>query len=76
MAAQLAHEVRNPLGAITLSLDLLTHEFESATGATGRSFQEGFDLVKENTRGGEAYRACDHGLPRTRTTEAIATRSA
>jgi signal transduction histidine kinase len=47
MAAQLAHEVRNPLGAITLTLDLLNHEFESASKATGRSFREGFDLVKE-----------------------------
>ena len=45
MAAQVAHEVRNPLGSITLNLDLIAKEIEKLSGATPHSGEEGRVLV-------------------------------
>ncbi len=47
MAAQVAHEVRNPLGAITLNLDLIEGEIRLATTDRGTSLTEGITLVGE-----------------------------
>jgi signal transduction histidine kinase len=47
MAAQLAHEVRNPLGSITLNLDLMAKEIEKLGGSTQPQGEEGLALVKE-----------------------------
>lgn len=47
MAAQVAHEVRNPLGAITLNLDLIEGEIEQAHLPNGKPLIEGSVLVDE-----------------------------
>jgi signal transduction histidine kinase len=47
MAAQLAHEVRNPLGSITLNLDLMGKEVDKLGGANGQPAAEGRALLKE-----------------------------
>jgi signal transduction histidine kinase len=47
MAAQVAHEVRNPLGSITLNLDLLQKEIEKLAGASRQPAQEGCELLKD-----------------------------
>jgi signal transduction histidine kinase len=46
MAAQVAHEVRNPLGAITLNLDLIYKEIEQLGEGAGHLPDEGRALVK------------------------------
>jgi signal transduction histidine kinase len=47
IAAQVAHEVRNPLGSITLNLDLVGKEIERLAEAGGHPAQEGRTLVHE-----------------------------
>jgi len=47
MAAQVAHEVRNPLGSITLNLDLIAKEIEKLAGSDRHPAEEGRALVSE-----------------------------
>ena len=47
MAAQVAHEVRNPLGSITLNLDLVQREIDKLAQASGGSPNEGRTLANE-----------------------------
>lgn len=47
MAAELAHEVRNPLGSIVLNLDLLLKEVNRLAGTRPHSPEEGRLLVNE-----------------------------
>jgi signal transduction histidine kinase len=47
MAAQVAHEVRNPLGSITLNLDLIQKEIDKLAGASARPPEEGRALVED-----------------------------
>jgi signal transduction histidine kinase len=47
MAAQVAHEVRNPLGSITLNLDLILKEISLLAEGKGHSPAEGRGLVIE-----------------------------
>lgn len=47
MAAEVAHEIRNPLGAIALNLDLIQKEIGKLAGTSDQSPEEGDLLVKE-----------------------------
>jgi signal transduction histidine kinase len=47
MAAQVAHEVRNPLGSITLNLDLIFKEIDMLAGGKGHLPDEGRTLVND-----------------------------
>jgi signal transduction histidine kinase len=47
IAAQVAHEVRNPLGSITLNLDLITKEINQLAASKTHPAQEGRTLVNE-----------------------------
>jgi signal transduction histidine kinase len=47
IAAQVAHEVRNPLGSITLNLDLIAKEIEGRSASHRAEVQEGLTLVNE-----------------------------
>jgi signal transduction histidine kinase len=54
MAAKVAHEIRNPLGSITLNLDLIDLEISRLAEVGGDSPEEGRTLIKEMR--GEAVR--------------------
>ncbi len=47
MAAKVAHEVRNPLGSITLNLDLVGKEIAALAKDSRHSAEEGSQLVEE-----------------------------
>jgi len=47
MAAEVAHEVRNPLGSITLNLDLIRKEIDKLAESSSRSPEEGRVLINE-----------------------------
>jgi signal transduction histidine kinase len=47
MAAQVAHEIRNPLGSISLNLDLIGPELEAIANSNGRSVGECQVLLRE-----------------------------
>jgi len=47
MAAQVAHEVRNPLGSITLNLDLIRKEIDRMADGSGHSPSEGQTLIED-----------------------------
>jgi signal transduction histidine kinase len=47
MAAQVAHEIRNPLGAISLNLDLIGEELNAFTNSNGHSAAECQVLLRE-----------------------------
>jgi signal transduction histidine kinase len=47
MAAQVAHEIRNPLGAISLNLDLIGRELNVFVNSNGRSSDECQVLLRE-----------------------------
>jgi signal transduction histidine kinase len=47
MAAQVAHEIRNPLGSISLNLDLIGSELEAIANSNGRSVGECQVLLRE-----------------------------
>ena len=47
MAAQVAHEIRNPLGSISLNLDLIGEELNAAANSQTRSFEECRVLLRE-----------------------------
>jgi len=50
IAAQVAHEIRNPLGSITLNLDLISKEVESLAHTRNHPAEEGRALVGEMRR--------------------------
>lgn len=47
MAAQVAHEIRNPLGSITLNLDLIQKEISKLAADSGHPPEESRELVQE-----------------------------
>jgi signal transduction histidine kinase len=47
MAPQVAHEIRNPLGAISLNLDLIGQELKACVSSNGRSADECQALLRE-----------------------------
>ena len=47
MAAEVAHEVRNPLGSIKLNLDLIAKQIEQLAGTSRHPAEEGRALVNE-----------------------------
>src|SRR5205809_1025957 len=47
MAAHVAHEIRNPLGAISLNLDLIGQELKACVSSNGRSADECQALLRE-----------------------------
>lgn len=47
MAAQVAHEIRNPLGSITLNLDLIQKEMDKLAGTSAHPSEEGRALVED-----------------------------
>src|SRR5436305_10103851 len=47
MAAQVAHEIRNPLGSIFLNLDLIGQELDAFSNSNGQSAGECQVLLRE-----------------------------
>lgn len=47
MSAQLAHEVRNPLGSIKLNIDLLNHEIDELAATSTHSVEESHALLTQ-----------------------------
>ncbi len=63
MAAEVAHEVRNPLGAIVLNLDLIQKEILALAETSGHRAGGGWRAGSGDARRSPAHSACSGRLP-------------